>query len=472
MSWLQEVQNSSQLEENITGLSVRGKDMSYPYGLELNPYSAAIPTPSFEVAKVLGGRQRRRIRDEILADLKVRKGEFRIITIQGRPQVGKTQLLLNIKYLTDRDRTLKRIKAAYLKMSTEDELNLLEYYKKLRGIRGIIPLSKKRYVMEIDEIDTVYREEIFWKSLKSLIDKRPKDLTLILAVTPEVLVGLESLSAPLASRIRNPHLLYDLSEPDLQEIVDIAIEYLSAFGVMLDEKGKKTFQEGLSFIYTSMKLRKLRDVLAVLWMVFECAKEREASKIDISDFKTAIERVRPDVPVEGSLTGLKQHEYLMALAKLPPTVPSREATEIVRKSIISFMKNARARGFINYAYPKSRQLSTPGGKRQYRIVDWFVETKDGKKIAGDVKMKEKDGDLVGDQELANVIDIAQYCKEVDRVIVVSNGTFPPIAIPKLTLLTVGKVFLADLVTVSEKLEVGETVPDETIKAILRELKIV
>ena len=176
--------------------------------------------------------------------------------------------------------------------------------------------------MEIDEIDTVYREEIFWKSLKSLIDKRPKDLTLILAITPEVLVGLEGISAPLASRIKSPHLLYDLSEPGLQEIVDVAIEYLSAFGVRLNEGDKKIFQEGLSFVYTSMKLRKLRDVLAVLWMVFECARERGALKIDVNDFKTAIEKVRPDIPVEGSLTGLKQHEYLMTLAKLPPTVSS------------------------------------------------------------------------------------------------------------------------------------------------------
>lgn len=232
--------------------------------------------------------------------------------------------------------------------------------------------------------------------------------------------------------------------------------------------------QGVEFIYKDLKLNEPRDILAVLEKVLEIAREKREREVTLEDFRDAIQKIRPHTLVEGSLIGLKQYEYLMALTKLPPKCPPQNATHIITKSLILILKKAIGYGFIKYTYPKGRKIKTLGGEKEFRIVDVFVTTRDNENVALDVKVKEHDGDLLGEQELKNVIDVAEYSKDVDRVIVISNGTFPYVTIPKLVLNQVNKVFLADLIIAGEKIEYGysESVQKEVIESILREIKII
>ncbi len=434
----------------------------YPYGLKVNPYSLAVPTPSEEVARVLGGKRWKRARDDILNHVK--KEGFFLAVIQGMPGVGKTQLLLNLKVKASE---MKGVKVSYVKMSEEDEINLYKHYRKLKGILGIL---RRRRVLEVDEVDMVCSDREFLESLKSLIDSRPSDLFLVLAITPEVLNRIEEISAPLASRIRSPHLFYDFSPPDLEEICDIVLEYLTTFGAKLDEKDKKILKEGVGYIYSEMKVRELRDILSIMEQVLEISRERKRGKIAPEDFEESIRRARPGQPVAGSVTGMRYYEYLRALRELPPRVSPQKSTNIIQRSIIQILRAARNEGLIRSYYPRGKKLETPGGKRSYRVIDIFLTTSEGN-LAADIKLKEEEDAILTINEIENVIDVAKFNGDVERVLVITNGTPPQLAISKLAFVKVDRVMLADILYLGEKLKNGIPVSRDVITEILRALTI-
>ena len=434
----------------------------YPYGLKVNPYSLAVPTPGEEVARVLGGKRWKRAREDILSHMK-RKGFF-LTVIQGMPGVGKTQLLLNLKAKASE---MKGVKTSYIRMSEEEDLSLRRHYRRLKGILGI---PRRRRVLEVDEVDMVCSNREFLESLKSLIDSRPGDLFLVLAITPEVLTKIEEISSPLASRIRSPHLFYDFSPPDLDEIYDIVLEYLSSFGAQLGDEDERILKEGVSYIYSEMKVRELRDVLSIMEQVLEISRERGRGKITLEDFEESIRRARPGQPVEGSITGMRYYEYLSVLKRLPPRVSPQRSTNTVQRSVIQILRAARNEGLIKSYYPRGKKLETPGGKRSNRIIDIFFTTSEGN-LAADIKLKEEDDAILTMSEIENVIDVARFNKDVERVLVITNGTPPQLAISKLAFVKVDRVRLADILFLGEKLRNGIPVSRDVISEILRDLTI-
>ena len=446
-------------------------DRGYLYNLPFNPYEKAIPVPSTDVVHILGGNERKRIRDEIISFIK-QSSDFGLIVIQGKPQTGKTHLLLNIKYHLNKVKEPK-IKVKYLRMSELNiDLNLVRQYENLKNFFGSL-LRRRKYVLIVDEIDTIYSEPEFYKSLKSLIDKRPSDLILIIAITPEVLNNIYKISTPLASRIKSPNLFYDLKTPSLSEIIDIVIEYLLSFNIELNNEQMNHLKDGIRLLYEEFRIRELRDVLAVMCEVFECARSRNANLIERKDFLSAISRIRPSVRKAGSIAGLKLHDYYRISSILPPNLPPAEVSEKLRQSLIRIFHFCKQKDLLKYYYPKARKLETPGGIRNYRIADIFIVTKDDENVVIDIKVKEEDQKSLTMRELENVIDIARYSKErIDKVIVISNGTFPPdLKVPKLMLVNVDKTLFADIFYIAERIQAGDYPATGVLQELFKKIKL-
>jgi len=126
--------------------------MTYPYGLEINPYPSS-PTPSISDSKILGGKTHKSAKNAIVSCIKDLHSkldkiptdkDFRLITLIQDVGSGKTHLALHIRGLTElSENTI----CSYVDLSKVAPRNITNLYDAILGGFSAYDIEKLRFAL-------------------------------------------------------------------------------------------------------------------------------------------------------------------------------------------------------------------------------------------------------------------------------------------------------------------------------------
>ena len=334
-----------------------------------------------------------------------------------------------------------------------------EALKKLKGFTRVSYDLGKVLLIEIDEIST---SKSLMDGLKAIINEKLSGVVLVTILRSGVEMEMVNADPSLADRLKKAPFTYFLSQPDdPEEIWDIIKEYLKFHNSIISKEDDEALKNLIKYAHSEFGMNEIRELLALMREVLELAKGSE--RVSEDHLIGAIIRIRPTSELRGSMMHIPIPDYLRIIKTSTKTY--EEISDKMIRAIRDLGRYLFMRDAIFYAHGASRRIDTPGGSRSFRLADIYLEEKDGKKVAINVKMTEKD--CLTKQEIEDTLDIVEYGR-IDQAIILTNAAYSKdLEHPKLIFAKIGdKRSVADFVYFSEKFEANR-LNEEDEKNVIR-----
>ncbi|MGQ9719610.1 MAG: hypothetical protein ACUVWK_07235, partial [Nitrososphaerales archaeon] len=243
-------------------------------------------------------------------------------------------------------------------------------------------------------------------------------------------------------------------------IWDIIREYLKFHSAIITEEDGEALRNLIRYAYDEVGMTEIRELLALMREALELAKG--SNRIGDEHLIGAIIRIRPNAELKGSIMRIPIPDYLRIIRTSMKTLD--ETSYGLTRAIRDLGRYLFIRDAIFYAHGASRRIDTPGGSKSFRLADAYFEEKDGRKIAVNVKLTEKE--CLTKQEIDDTLEIVEHGR-VDQAIVLTNAAYsrdlehPKLVFEKMT----DRRSIADYLYFSEKFQAGRLTENDEKNAI-------
>lgn len=334
-----------------------------------------------------------------------------------------------------------------------------EALKKLKSLTRVLCSLGRVLLIEVDEISA---SKPLMDGLKAIINEKPPGVVLVTILRSEVEKEIANADPSLADRLQKASFTYFLSQPDdPEEIWDIIKEYLKFHKAFISEENGEVLKNLIKYAYSEFGINELRGILALMREALELAKG--SWRISEDHLIGAIIRIRPTAELRGSIMRMPIPDYLRIIKASTKTY--EEISDNLTRAIRDLGRYLFMRGAIFYAHGASRRIDTPGGSRNFRLADVYLEEKDGKKVVVNVKITEKD--CLTKQEIEDTLEIVEHGR-IDQAIILTNAAYSKdLEHPKLIFAKIGdKHSIADYIYFSEKFQ-NRRLNEEDEKNVIR-----
>ena len=334
-----------------------------------------------------------------------------------------------------------------------------EALKKLKSLTRVLCSLGRVLLIEVDEISA---SKPLMDGLKAIINEKPPGVVLVTILRSEVEKEIANADPSLADRLQKASFTYFLSQPDdPEEIWDIIKEYLKFHKALISEEDGEVLKNLIKYAYSEFGINELRGILALIREALELAKG--SWRISEDHLIGAIIRIRPTAELRGSIMRIPIPDYLRIIKASTKTY--EEISDNLTRAIRDLGRYLFMRGAIFYAHGASRRIDTPGGSRNFRLADVYLEEKDGKKVIVNVKITEKD--CLTKQEIEDTLEIVEHGR-IDQAIILTNAAYSKdLEHPKLIFAKIGdKHSIADYIYFSEKFQ-NRRLNEEDEKNVIR-----
>jgi hypothetical protein len=351
-----------------------------------------------------------------------------------------------------------------LKILSEDSLWFLEVkdfndaLEKLKGLATITCIIGKVLLIEIDEISDA---KPLMDGIKAVINEKLPGVVLVAILRSGVETEISEADPSLYDRLRKAPFTCSLSQPDdPDQIWDIIREYLKFHSAIITEEDGEALRNLIRYAYNEVGMTEIRELLALIREALELAKG--SNRIGDEHLIGAIIRIRPNAELKGSIMRIPIPDYLRIIRTSMKTL--EETSYGLTRAIRDLGRYLFIRDAIFYTHGASRRIDTPGGSKSFRLADAYFEEKDGRKIAVNVKLTEKE--CLTKQEIDDTLEIVEHGR-VDQAIVLTNAAYSrDLEHPKLVFEKMAdRRSIADYLYFSEKFQAGRLTENDEKNAI-------